>query len=58
MIIAIIPIIGKSLLLKEGSIREAQAMDGKLNNSENNQEQEDAVKGKLWQNSLYCMNYF
>ena len=46
-IITFISIIGKSLLLKEGSIREAQAIDSKLKKSESIQEQQDVVKGKV-----------
>ena len=42
-----ISIKGKSLLLKEGSIREAQQIESKSKSSENNQEQKDVVKGKL-----------
>ena len=36
---------GKSLLLKEGSIREAQALRNKIQKSENNQDLQNLITG-------------
>ena len=38
---------GKSLLLKEGAIREAREIEIKTKNSENTQETQDLFKGRL-----------
>ena len=45
LILTFVFVKGKSLLLKEGCIREAQALESKTMNSESNQEFHSLIKG-------------